>query len=114
MKAISLIILLLLLHNVNCQCTAGSHAPFPGNCSNYYQCDNGKLVERLRPDNFHWNNTAKTCDYTDEAIPISFFFKIFCLNLISVQYSFIVFTMIFIINILSYFVEILRLVQNFF
>lgn len=37
--------------------------PFPGDCTKFYECAEGRKVEMTCPDNLWFNNEIKECDY---------------------------------------------------
>jgi chitinase len=48
-------------------CEEGTFQPDPSNCGAYYICSNNNLVQSQCPNNLHWNNGAKSCDWPANA-----------------------------------------------
>ncbi|XP_055856474.1 chitin-binding domain protein cbd-1-like [Episyrphus balteatus] len=46
-----------------CQTAGERYYPMIGNCNGFYQCDNGKLVEKECPKGLHFNPKINVCDY---------------------------------------------------
>ncbi|KAJ9600290.1 hypothetical protein L9F63_009415, partial [Diploptera punctata] len=59
--------------NANCaidqqqQCQNSDILPHPKNCTKFYMCDNGVLVEKECPASLHFNSVSKVCDWEENA-----------------------------------------------